>query len=370
MAVSKKGKFKTAYHRSSLFKEIDVDLLYREQKSIWDNVRFEYYRLYSPGPNFSGEYMSTDEYGFRKTVQFMKNEQGLPVKDIAIFGSSTMWGGASGGDEYTVASFLSKFLNETDKKLNFHVKNFSVGAYTSTQELILFIELLENEAFDIAVFVDGPSEFQRSYSEMISSEQNNFFLKPALHYMHRGLINNGELPDYITLPLKLKESLWGTLFVKVVKMTLDVFRRKTSRKNNHHSEFYCSENIIDKQIKRTVNLYKKNRRIIEAIAKNYGMKVFFVLEPFLFTKDKLSQEEKSNMKRYESNVPFVKFTRKCIAAFQHEFSLLDNCFDFTGIFSGNSTIFLDDHHTSQKGNMIIAKELSENIHQYLRSEHT
>ena len=80
-----------------------------------------------------------------------------------------------------------------------------------------------------------------------------------------------------------------------------------------------------------------------------------------------SQEEKSNMERYESNVPFVKFTRKCIAAFQHEFSRWDNYFDLTGIFRDSSTIFIDDHHTSKNGNMIIAQELSKRIHLQLKT---
>ncbi len=355
MAV--KGKFKSAYLKSSLFKELDRELLYQEQKQIWDNAKFEYFRYFSAMPNFNGKYISTDEKGFRKTIQYTKDED-LPVKNVAVFGTSTMWGGPSGSDEFTVPSFLAKRLNELTNDVNYVVNNYAVGAYTSTQEMILFIELLERNDIDIAIFVDGASEFLRSYEELYAIDNNYNFLRPAISYVRFSIYNSILLPRYLNYIIKLKKSDYGRKLKEYGYNIRAIIKRL---RNNHKNSDISRNDLFEKQIDRTIKLYAKNKRVIEAIAREYGVKTIFALEPWIFTKCKLSQEENQILETIDQNELYSNFVKSCIQKFKIYFSNQKNCYDLTSIFTTDATVFIDEHHTSKNGNKIIANEMTKII---------
>lgn len=354
-----KKKFKAAYLSSSLFSEIDREQLYTEQKHVWDHAQFEHYRYFSAKSNFNGKYISTNKNGYRTTVQYLKEEK-LPLKYIAIFGTSTMWGGPSGGDQFTVPSQLSKKLNETVKDINFVVKNFSVGAYTSTQELILFIELLEQETIDFAIFVDGASEFLKSYDELIGNNPRQGFLQPDIKYFQYGVLNSGLLPQYVSYFLRFKKSVIGK-FLRKLKDRYMVTKRYHVNHQNTKSESLNN----DEQINRTLSLYLKNKKIIEAIADRYSIKTFFVLEPWIYTKSNLSDEERIILEKCTKNKVMSTHITDCIKAFSMSFSKMDNSFDFTTLMNIDQTIYIDEHHMSKEGNEIIADRISQIILSYL-----
>lgn len=352
--MATKQKFKAAYLSSSLFKDIDREQLYSEQKHVWDHAQFEHFRYYTAMPGFEGKYISTDNNGFRNTVQYTKDKD-LPLKNIAIFGTSTMWGGPSGGDQYTVPSLISEISNANSSQYNFRIHNFAVGAYTSTQELILFIELLENEIFDMAFFVDGASEFLKSFDELISNRPKKRFLMPDLRYVQFGIFNSGLIPSYASMGMRFKRSKLG----KKIRATLDKY------KPGHRSKLGSGNHITNeqnqKQVARTLGLYSKNMRIINAISADYNIKSFFILEPWIFTKKQVSPEEKIILEAARERKIFSDHITALIVSFSASFKTAENCYDLTEIINIAETIYIDEHHMSKKGNRIMAEYLSDII---------
>jgi hypothetical protein len=350
--MAKAGTFKAAYLKSSLFEGIDREKLYHEQKYVWDNAKFEHYRYFSAMPNFSGEYISTNENGFRKTIQYTKKKN-LPEIHIAIFGTSTIWGGPSGGDANTIPSLLSKNLNNKNHDLNFIVKNYAVGAYTNTQEMMLFFELLEKEKIDIALFVDGASEFLKSYDELVSDKPQQGFLQPDIRYFQFGVLNSGLLPKYATYFLRFKRSKLGRLLRSFQDKYISGGRSNQKPTNIQHLK---TKNKT--QVKRTQSLYLKNKKIIEAVSEKFGVTPIFILEPWIYTKKQLSEEEEEIIRFNAENTILSNHIISCIKAFSESFKKHKNCFDFTPIMNKTKqTIFVDAHHMSKGGNMLIAEEM-------------
>jgi len=370
MRTMKKQKFKEAINNSSLFNKIDKDTLYREHKYIWDNARFCYHRLYSPLPNFTGHHIKTDENGFRQTSAYLKKGNKLPLKNIAVFGTSTMFG-ICRANELTVPSLLAKSLNEKDKTINYSVKNYAVGGYTSFQELLLFIEILERDPVDIAIFVDGASEFVRAYYDLTRKDNlgKTSFIKPSLNFMLQGIKNNSDLVrrmfgNEFLLLRKLRRMLHIRSFVSFLKRIF-CFRGRLKKP----TIFNLARSDIPHQVNRALSFYLKNKRIIENIANLYKITPLFVLEPLLLTKQQLSQEEENILRQiYGENKLEMDFIKKCVNTFQKEFLKHANAYDLTGLFNSNKTFFIDDHHTAENGNMVLADKLSEIIRNVFTTE--
>jgi hypothetical protein len=106
---------------------------------------------------YKGKYFNVHEAGFRVG----KNQGPWPPvnenHNIFIFGGSTTFGYGL-PDDQTIGSHLQEILRKTDSSVA--VYNFACGSYYSTQEKILFQELLaEGLRPDKAIFIDGLNDF-------------------------------------------------------------------------------------------------------------------------------------------------------------------------------------------------------------------
>lgn len=120
---------------------------------------FEDFTHIKEGP-YSGRYVNIDPHGFRKS----KNQGPWPPsKDrhfsIFVFGGSSAFGyGVQ--DSQTVSSYLQELFPRTVLKKVPRVYNFGRGHYYSTQERILFEQLVARGYVpDMAIFLDGLNEF-------------------------------------------------------------------------------------------------------------------------------------------------------------------------------------------------------------------
>lgn len=203
---------------------------------------------------YSGKYVYIDPNGFRKVLN---QKIWPPVKsnfNIFMFGGSTLFGyGISNED--TIASYLGKSLENMSEGMQIAVYNFGRGFYYSTQERILYEQLLtEGHVPNLAIFFDGLNEFYNSSNQPMMTDR---------------------LSKIINKPIK------KTMFTQ---MTNDLKQKAFSYYNYHKLLIESSD--IEKQIygnaamkERVVNNYLQNMRIISAVSMEYNVTPLFVWQP-------------------------------------------------------------------------------------------
>lgn len=202
---------------------------------------YEPYTQFKERP-FMGKYINVHEAGFRE----IKNQGPWPPDkkniNIFLFGGSTLFNYGLPDDE-TIASYLQENLQSSKLGKNVFVYNFGQGYYFSSQECILFKKLLTEDFIpNIAIFLDGLNEFYQLNDEPIYTEKlKNFFDRK------------------IYLPLS----------------DLPIFKLISNFKTNKSYEEIYSKSSIEKIITR----YLINKKIIEAISKEFGVKSYFVWQP-------------------------------------------------------------------------------------------
>lgn len=349
------------YKNSGLYKDIDIDVFYNEQKIINSNLSFDFYRYYRPMANFEGRYISTDNEGFRKTAQYFKDKK-LKKKTIIFLGGSTMWGVGAAGDSITITSLFGKYLNEMDPEVNYEVRNYGVGGYQNTQEMILLLEKLGTEDIDFVIFFDWVNEAIMGYRELLDGNNKLNFLQPSVNAGYSGIIkflsDRGVYDEVIKLSTTLRWISEKSSLFKIVSRLKNAIasNAKTKRIENNREELTRQE---QEQAERIVKLYDKNTKIIESLSKTFNFKAYFIMQPNLFTKEKLSNYEEGSP--HWKDVKSVNFQRKVYELAKKEFTARDGFCDISGCMTTDETIYVDDHHTSVKGNDLIAKAILNRI---------
>ena len=237
-------------------REVD-DLL----KETWSRpFIYEPFTQFKERP-YRGFYVNVDSSGFRIT----KNQGPWPPQskclNIFLFGGSTTFGyGVPDGQ--TIASHLQEYL-ATRLDRDVRVYNFGRGYYYSTQERILYEELLASGFVPhMAIFIDGMNDFASGNNE------------PLLTGQLREFVDHGKT----------------SVFVSTTSLgrAASAFRRRLSKlfREEQHSEQlneqteanvrkYSDPKVIDLVIKR----YLTNKKLIEAVSKPFGVKPIFVWQP-------------------------------------------------------------------------------------------
>lgn len=143
--------------------EIQFDRLLTE---AWSRPHmYQPFVQYAERP-FSGTFVNVSDHGFRWTA----NQGPWPPQagslNLFLFGGSTTFGYGV-PDRDTVASYLQPYLSERLSR-DVRVYNFGRGDYYSTQERILFEQLVASGVTpDLAVFLDGLNDFSRMKDEPV-----------------------------------------------------------------------------------------------------------------------------------------------------------------------------------------------------------
>ena len=207
---------------------------------------------------YQGKYVNVDESGFRLS----KNQGPWPLAkenfNVFIFGGSTAFGYGV-PDEETIASYLQDYLsgiNLLGKRVA--VYNFGQGNYFSTQERILFEQLLNSGNIpNLAIFIDGLNEFYYNEDKPIFTElfeQITGNRPRALKYL--------SLRAMESLPIAKAANLISNKIFKNDKLNLD-------------EGIYNDSALIN----RVIDRYFKNKKLIEATASVYKIKPVFVWQP-------------------------------------------------------------------------------------------
>lgn len=252
----------TAYYRDQIFlgyKERLEPLYSTMSKHQISKLLYETWaRPYSYEPfvqfkesPYTGKYVNVHKAGFR-----LSKDQGPWPPDqkninVFLFGGSTTFNyGVK--DDQTIASHLQDFLSGSKKtKKKVFVYNFGRGHYFSTQERLLFENLLMQGFIPtIAVFIDGLNDFYYPDNEPLFSDELRKFIE-------------GKGTNLLSLPL-----------VSVIK-NVKRFSESDTKKN---SDFNSSDNNFN-LIKKVIKRYEENKKVIELIGNIHGVKTVFVWQP-------------------------------------------------------------------------------------------
>jgi len=222
-----------------------------------------------------GLFFSFSEHGFRNGADQGPWPPGRDYCNIFVFGGSTTMG--TGPDWTTVPSRLQEYLNDSGRlKKPVRVYNFGRGSYFSTQERILFQNLLlAGRIPDGAIFLNGLNDFyftdgrpsgwnffERSFSEgrdeALQWVANRTSARPKWQ----------KLGQFIrSLPVwRAGEILGRRLFSPSAA---------TASPDRKYKPAQVSESVLREVIRR----HLENARQAEAVAHAYGVSTAFVVQP-------------------------------------------------------------------------------------------
>ena len=197
---------------------------------------------------FKGKYVNVHEAGFR----FSKDQGPWPPDpkniNVFLFGGSTTFGYGVPDNE-TIASHLQDYLSQEKKNRMIYVYNFGRGNYFSSQERVLFENLLR-EGFvpDVAVFIDGLNDFYYFNDEPLFTERFRKFVD----FKGKTLL--------VDLPL-----------INVVRDIKKIGDVEHGKENENYNDPKILKTVVDR--------YTKNKRLIEIIADSFKVKTLFVWQP-------------------------------------------------------------------------------------------
>lgn len=230
---------------------------------------------------------------------------------IFITGGSTAWGALAPNNESTIGGFLEKILNEKQKVKKIKVITAAAGAWNSTQERIWIFNRITEYEPDLIISYSGHNDIYDWYQrkENIFNSywyDGEYYFNAIIQYekFNRGI----DLVDSILSYRK-----------EMKKFYKDDFPRKTI----------------------------KNIQIINAYLKTVHCSYYYVLQPI-----RKNDREKISKEYEKLKIELVKFDKE-----EKNFSF----YDHSDLFDNSRNIFFDRCHIGDRGNLIIAENLSKII---------
>lgn len=188
--------------------------------------------------------------------------------NVFVFGGSTAFGDGV-ADAETLPWYLQERLSQQNSSRRVAVYNFACPGYMSTQERILFEQLLLIGAVpDVAIFVDGLNdafEGDRSVPPYPWGTRMSTILRALVERYH--------------------DNLWGQ--VAAAARDLPAVRLLSGAVRHDPPETHGREENVAARI---VEQWHANRRMIEAVARVAGVRTLFVWQPVPFFHYDLGQD--------------------------------------------------------------------------------
>ena len=228
------------------WREEDVRTLITE---TWRKLDLEYepftgYREKS----MQGKFVNVDPAGFRLSKDQAPWPPRPKMTNVFVFGGSTAFGYGL-PDDQTIPSFLQECGAEDSSHSGPAVYNFGRATYFSSQELILFEQLLKSGFVpQVAVFIDGINDFDRA------DGQPRF--AAAVRRSMAGQV--GSPLDNVPV-------------VTAAHWLSDRWTKPQPRNATDYSDGAVLESVIDRWL--------ANKKMIELIADRFGVRTIFVWQP-------------------------------------------------------------------------------------------
>jgi hypothetical protein len=215
----------------------------------------------------SGRFVNVDPAGFRKVRDQGPWPPDASAENIFMFGGSTTFGyGVQ--DSETIASHLQDLVNSGKPPVR--VYNFGRAAYTSTQEMLLFLSLVRDGYVPkVAVFIDGINDCSSTWRE------DGWFY--------------GEM-----FARRIDQTDWGNALSLAADLPLVKWAMAHAGATGQSPSQMPPQDIASFVIAN----YQKNQRIIRSICSLYGTKPVFVWQPIAIYKYDISRHFMAGDKKY------------------------------------------------------------------------
>jgi lysophospholipase L1-like esterase len=306
---------------------------------------------------FHGKYLNIDEKGIRATLKVPATASGSSGTasakrlKVLMFGGSTMWGfGAR--DEGTIPSCLARVLAE--RGIEAEVTNLGEIGYVSSQELITLTRALQSGSRpDLVIFYDGVND-----------------TTAAILDRHAGIPTN-EGNRRVEFNVRRKPArLLGLFFVAIIKDSAS-FRLAGSLLQRMRGAVAAPAppialpTLTDASEKRlvddTVRWYAENVKVVELLGREYGFEPLFYWQPVLFTKPNRGSFETEERYKYSWGEPIFLDVYQRIAN-EPVLNRDQRWHNISKIFGDSDDVLYTDFcHTTERGNMIIAKAMADDV---------
>jgi len=291
---------------------------------------------------FAGKYINVDSSGVRRTVNTRPG--GHDSLRLFVFGGSAVWGPWI-RDAQTIPSCLSRALNDGAHR-RVEVTNFGESGFVSTQEVIqLMLELRKGNVPDEVVFYDG-------VNDVFSAFQNG---EPGIPLNESNRVRSfqGEpLSEWVTSHSELLTGLTR------LRAKLSAGRPSITAAPSGAAGPGAD---LEQLAERTLRVYEENARMVEALGREYGFETFFIWQPALFSKERLSPAEASYRESFDAGL--AQFFRSVYAIAPRAGAHLAHFADFQGIFNGrDETVFIDYCHVKEQWDALIADAICQTLY--------
>jgi len=239
------------------------DALNRLLEESWTRpFQYEPFTQFKEGL-LQGDFVNVRPEGFRVTPPQGPWPPDPGQYNIFLFGGSTTFNYGL-PDDQTIAAGLQNDLRQRHPGQDINVYNFGRGYYYSSQELALFMRLLaQGYVPDMAVFIDGYNEFIFYRDQPYFSEDLNRYFQER----NQGLFKKAfkkHLAQSV-LPSLLRKSPPG---------------KSQAQQEKENIEYEKTVYQHKEEITRAVfKHYWANKRLIEALAREFGITPVFVWQP-------------------------------------------------------------------------------------------
>lgn len=317
----------------------DVPRFWRELESLSkEQMQYHPYRWYALPPSVPGRYHRTDRLGFR-------NGTLRPgAAKIGFFGGSTTYSvrtDAAGSIPELVDAMLP------DRQA-VQAVNYGLGGYSSTNELMTFIEVLRRPDHGLrwAVFLDGVNEVNR-YAERWQGEADAPFYE-VMGYpwtgARYGLANEIGVP--VTPRLALARA-FDWLSDRVAHA------RRLARLSRGDVDYERAGRAV-------AEIYLRNVEDVRALAAVHGVVPIFFLQPTVFDLGRPSPREQAIRARVAARaIDAGRLQAEAYRAIRGDprFAAF-GIHDLTGALEDRvGEIFFDDCHLTTAGNALLARQI-------------
>jgi len=387
LVVVETASFSIFAVRGDLSGDLKFHPILRDKKNVYKSGFTEGHFTYDPYLTYRfkpGAVIETaDKTSYRKinSQGFIGNGNVFPElsqkpknkKRIIIFGGSTVAGGGASENKYTIPANLEKLLNLSGD-IKYEVVNAGVDGYTAYLEMAYYQSGLFRYHPDILVFYDGYNDYSYptyagGYLDEFQKEccwANNhryaLYLLASIHRLDKerppefvvNLINK----TYTTILMKKIYYRWGgrQWYGDDVVQPIDIGTRT----------YLSPEEAADRYASFVGNT------IVSLAGRN--VKVVYAFQPSILNKKNISEEEQKVFQRRHTLWPKTNGPQKIQAFYEQvsgHYKVLSKKYNNGNVMIADlsnsiwdeirETAYIDEVHTNDFGNSIIAGKLAELI---------